>query len=89
VDGACFEVHFEKSRGVQGDAVAPFEAKLQSDTHGHQDWSMRTLEDSTYDRVVNLLEDGLSQKDIATELGINKSNVSRHAKRAKAEGRIP
>jgi len=88
VDGACFEVHFEKSRGVHGDTVAPFEAKLQSDTNGHQEWSMRTLEDSTYERVVNLLEDGLSQKDIATELGINKSNVSRHVKRAKAEGRV-
>jgi hypothetical protein len=89
VDGACFEVHFEKSRGVIGDSVAPLEAKLQTDAHGQQEWLTRTLEDSTYERVIQLHEDGLAQKEIATELGINKSNVSRHTKRAKAEGRIP
>ena len=27
--GACFEVHFEKSRGIYGADVEPFEAKLE------------------------------------------------------------
>ena len=85
-DGAAFEVHFEKSRGIYGDDVAPFEARLATNQLGVSEWTTRSLEDSTFDKVVSLLADGLSQKDIAEELGINKSNVSRHANKAKALG---
>ncbi len=85
-DGAAFEVHFEKFRGIHGDDVAPFEARLTTDAHGVATWATRSLEDTTFDKVVDLLNDGLSQKEIAEELGINKSNVSRHAKKAKAAG---
>ena len=46
------------------------------------------MEDSTFDRVVTLANDGLSQKDIALELGVNKSNVSRHIRRATGAGLI-
>jgi DNA-binding NarL/FixJ family response regulator len=36
--------------------------------------------------VVDLSKEGLSQKEIADELQLNKSTVSRHIKRAKNEG---
>lgn len=88
-DGAVFEVHFEKARGIYGDAVEPFEAKLTADAAGLMTWTTRDLEMATFDRVVELLRDGLSQKEIAEELRINKSNVSRHAKHAKEQGLIP
>ena len=49
-------------------------------------WSYRSVDVSTYDKVVGLLKEGLSVTEIATELEINKSTVSRHAKKAKANG---
>ncbi|MEK8089906.1 AAA family ATPase [Thermithiobacillus plumbiphilus] len=86
-EGAVFEVHFEKARGVMGDAVAPFEARMGTPDASGNPWSVRSVEDSTYERVIQLLEEGLSQIEIATELGIHKSRVSRHRKRAITEGR--
>ena len=87
-DGAAFEIHYEKSRGFYGDDAAPFEAQLITDEHNHQCWAMSSLEDSTFERVVRLLNDGLSQIDIVAELHLAKSTVSHHAKRAKAEERL-
>lgn len=85
-DGAVFEVHFEKSRGIYGDDVTSIEAALVTDDRGDMLWTYRPVEDSTFEKVKKLLDDGLSQKDIAEELKINKSNVSRHAKRARDVG---
>ena len=88
-DGAKFEVHFEKARGLHGEAVAPFEAQLGTDEHGISVWTTRTIEVATFDHVVTLQRDGLSPSEIARELGINKSNVSRAIKKARATGLIP
>ena len=91
-DGACFEVFFEKNRGLYGDEVKPFEAHLKS--HLNEDgvktfeWSWRSLEDSTFEKVCRLSCDGLSNTDITQELAIDKSTVSRHVKRGKQEGKI-
>lgn len=86
-ESAVFEVHFEKARGVMGDAVAPFEARLGTPDATGNPWSVRSVEDGTYERVIALLEEGLSQTEIAAELDIHKSRVSRHRKRAIADGR--
>ncbi len=87
-DGAAFEVHFEKARGVHGSDVAPFEARLTTDGTGIATWTTRDLEDSNFDKVVSMLNSGLAQKDIAEELGLNKSTVSRHASKAKKAGLV-
>ncbi|MCH8079870.1 MAG: AAA family ATPase [Proteobacteria bacterium] len=87
-DGACFEVHFEKARHLYGEAMNPIEAKLTTDEIGLQSWLVRTVEDSTIDRVVALAKEGLSQKEIADELEVNKSTVSRHFRKAKGQGLI-
>ena len=81
-------MHFEKNRGIFGADVKPIEATLSADDQGRMTWLFRTVEDSNYERVVKLTNEGLSQKEIATELDINKSTVSRHTKRAKAAGSI-
>lgn len=86
--GAKFEVHFEKGRDLHGQDAESFEAALVTDHHGNQSWTIAKLADSTYDRVVALAGDGLSQVDIAIELGINKSNVSRHLKKAREVGDV-
>ncbi len=85
-EGAVFEAHFEKARGLHGDDVAPFEARLTADPQGSLAWTTRPLEDSTRDRVIDLLNDGLSQADVARELDVNKSTVSRHARKARELG---
>lgn len=87
-DGAVFEVHFEKARGLHGEAARPIEARLMTDEANRQTWAMQALEEGTYDRVVTLANDGLTQTEIATELGVNKSSVCRHFKKAKLAGLI-
>lgn len=49
---------------------------------------MQDLEQSTFDKCVELYREGVRGNDIAEMLGINKSNVSRHLARAKKEGLI-
>lgn len=85
--GACFEVHFEKSRGIFGDDVAPFIAKLITDEE-NQRWDVDYLDNSNYEKTVSLLKDGISQADIAKELDLNKSTISRYSKKAKESGRV-
>jgi putative DNA primase/helicase len=75
-EGARFEVHLEKARGVHGDDAKPFEAKLE--VHGGAAiWTIRDIEDVNRARVAALLNDGLSVRDIADETGISKSTVQR------------
>ena len=88
IDSAVFEIHFQKSRGICGEDVEPFEARLATDDHGRQIWITKTVAETTFNKVTDLLNAGLSQKDISIELAINKSNVSRHAKKAKELGLV-
>ena len=85
--GAVFEVHLEKARAVHGEPAKPFEAKLEV-REGAAVWTTRDLTDSQYAAVVALLQDRLSVRDTAEELGIGKSTVSRMRQRAIAEGLI-
>lgn len=85
-EGACFEVHFEKSRGIYGDDVKPFEAKLMTDQNGKQVWTMKNLEESLTEKVANLLNDGVEQKEIPETLGVSKGTVSKHKKKAENQG---
>lgn len=84
-DGACFEIHFEKARSFCGDSAQPLLVKLIT-KNNQQTWELKALEKSTFEKVVELAKEGLRQQDIAFELGISKSRISRHFKRARAEG---
>ncbi len=72
--------------------MGPFEARLASnsdgDGEGNQYWQVKLLEQSTYEKVTTLLNEGLSQKEIANELNIHKSTVCRHVKNAKTLGAL-
>lgn len=85
-EGARFEVHFEKSRGLSGtEAVSPFEAKL--DVRGSAAvWTMRDIEDARLAEILELEEEGMSVRKIAEELGLSKSTVHRAIKKAKKSG---
>ena len=87
-EGARFEVHFRKYRPRPGAEVKPIEARLNTGQGERQAWTFRDVEDSTFDRVVELANDGLRPGEIANELSIHKSRVSRHLKRARNEGKV-
>lgn len=82
--GARFNVDFEKDR--HNTAGHPFEAMLQSDSHGRQSWTTKPLESTRLDQIIELALLGLNISDIATEIGVNKSTVSRTLKRAEEQG---
>lgn len=79
-DGARFEIHFEKARGLHGDAVAAVEAKLTTDENGRQLWASRPLTEGQNERIQELKDDGLTIREIAEELGLSKSTVARRLK---------
>ncbi len=84
--GAAFEVHFEKARGFSGDDAEPMLCALDEDEHGKAVWTWRKLELATFDKVVSLANEGLTPVEIAEQLDVNKSTVSRHMKKARSQG---
>jgi AAA domain len=70
--GARFEVHIEKGRGIHGEAAKPFEAQLEVRDDVAL-WTLREIEDVNLARVKALLDDGLKVREIAEE----KRRVSR------------
>ena len=86
--GASFEIHFEKARGFSGEDAEPMLCALDEDQHGNAVWTWRKLEVATFDKVVSLANEGLNGAEIAEQLDIHKSNVSRHLKKAKAQGLV-
>lgn len=87
MQGARFQVSFEKCRGVFGKDVEPFEASLITGD-SQERWERKTVDASTYQQVIELSNLGMSQTEIAKELDVNKSTVSRHYKKAVDVGEI-
>ena len=85
--GAVFLVEFTKSRGLKGDAVESLELELGGD-EDRATWTYRTVEASTYDRVVALTKEGLKAGEVCAELDVNKSTVSRQLRKARELGDV-
>ncbi|NLD35776.1 MAG: AAA family ATPase [Desulfatiglans sp.] len=79
--GARFEVHLEKARGIIGDEAKPFEAILTSDKSRGLIWTCRDIEDVELTRIITLQKEGLSIRDIEKETGLSKSKVQRLLKK--------
>jgi putative DNA primase/helicase len=73
----CFEVYFEKTRGIYGNETKPFEAQLMAKADGRQGRTTRTMGNSTAEKVAALLSYGLKQKEIAAQLKLTKGTVSK------------
>ncbi len=87
-EGARFEVHLEKARGVIGEGAKSFEARLEVRDNAAV-WTTRDIEDRELELVIELTRAGDTARDIQEETGISKSKVNRLQKRARAEGRLP
>jgi len=85
-EGARFEIHFEKARSLYGQEVTPIEAKLDSSGE-KQIWVVRSAEAVADKQMIELAELGLSQAEIARELGCHRSTVLRALRKAEDEGR--
>jgi putative DNA primase/helicase len=74
--GARFEVHVEKRRGLLGLEARSFEARLDT-RDGRTRWTTHELINVNGRRVAGLLNTGLSIRDVARETGLSKSAVHR------------
>ncbi len=86
--GARFIVNFKKARHLTGKDSQSFEAWLRNDEHGRQVWATQDSSESTLEQIIELTNLGLRQSEVAAELGINKSTVCRHIKKAKEDGSL-
>jgi AAA domain/Homeodomain-like domain len=86
-DGARFEVHLTKARGIFGDDAMPFEAKLEV-IDGRDKWTCNVLQDDLLDQIAELSREGMPVRDIAKAIGIGKSRVNRLQARLREEGRL-
>ena len=83
-EGARFEVHLTKARGIVGDDAKSFEAHLKPEGNALH-WSVKELEDVELEQLKRLLDEGYSVRDAAEEMGKSKSAVQRL--KNKLEGR--
>jgi len=83
--GARFELHFEKSRGIFGEAAQSFEARYELRADAAV-WTRTSIADVELARVVDAFGHGMSFREAARELGMNKSKVERLKKRAVEKG---
>jgi putative DNA primase/helicase len=83
-EGCRLEVHYEKSRGLFGNDVAPFEARMDM-VDGRTVWTLRDIDDANLDLARELFAEGMSVRDAAEQLGISKSAAHRLKKQVDAE----
>ena len=81
-----FEVHFEKARGLFGEDASSLELRLSSDDQGHMVWTSDGVQKSTLQTVVDLINGGMQQKDIAAQLEVSQSRVSQMVRQARERG---
>lgn len=75
-EGARFEVHLTKARGILGDEAKPFEANLVTEGNSLQ-WRVKELEDVEMENLKSLLNEGYSIRDCAEEMGKSKGAIQR------------
>jgi hypothetical protein len=81
---ARFEIHIEKSRSLCREFV-PIEAELVEADGGGVTWTAKAVEETLSERVRRMADDGMSKKEIAEELHVDRSTVYRALKRVQEE----
>jgi RecA-family ATPase len=74
-EGARFEIRFEKSRGLLGHDVEPFETTLKV-TAGRASWTTKGIDAETTAKMAAMRADGKSDRQIARELGVDHKTVA-------------
>jgi len=76
-EGARFEIHFEKCRGVYGDAVEPFEVRLETELTGAAVWITESIETVRASKAEDLFAAGMSVQDVMKELNVSRATAFR------------
>jgi len=82
-DGACFEVHLEKSRCTGGNATAPFKATLIA-SEGAFLWDTNASKDSEMELVGRLCAQGRTIREIEKTTHISRSKAGRLKQKAES-----
>lgn len=83
-EGARFQVHLTKARGIVGEDAQPFEVHLRTENNALH-WDVQELVDVQAEELKRLLADGLSIRDCADEMGVPKSTIHRLKKRLEGQ----
>ena len=75
-EGARFDLSFGKGRALLGTAAQPFEAALFRHDRGLQ-WCVSTRDDARSIRATGLFLEGYSVREVASRLGVSKSEAQR------------
>jgi len=86
-DESAFRLLFTKARDQFGADTAPMVVRY-STPDGVLAWSHDSESADTRTRVFELISEGWTQADIATELGKTESAVSQHVKNLRADGKL-
>lgn len=88
-DGAKFIIEFTKGRRLYGDNIKPFIFNLQKEGM-KLTWKTGEVKDGVKkgDIIINMLNEGIKQKDIAEKLGVSESYVSQIKKEASKKGKL-
>jgi putative DNA primase/helicase len=74
--GCVFELHFMKARDYYGADRAPRVLRLSTQS-GTAEWTWEALRDQQQERIAELHQLGRTQNQIAKEMGVDQSTVSR------------
>lgn len=85
VQGARFEVHFEKARGFHGEDAQPFEVRYEVRDDAAM-WTRTAIADAELHRVAKLMGNGLSVREAGKALEMPKSKVQRLKEKATEQG---
>ncbi|MDI6797107.1 MAG: AAA family ATPase [Desulfatibacillaceae bacterium] len=87
-DGCKFLVQFSKARIAQKDLTLTADCilALQPGNEGKHIWTYANSKLETRQAVIDLLEEGMTQKEVADNLGISKSQVCKIRSKALQEG---
>ena len=85
--GACFEVHFEKTRHFTGDQATAFQAQLTEDDNGSWIWQLSNVNhDPLVSEIAKMREEGVIIAEIMLKKDLTKSQVETKIKKAKQLG---
>lgn len=89
-DGARFVVHFSKSRVVHADLqlIQDFEFKSMPDETGRMIWTWAPVKQQSRTAILEMLDQGVKQNDVAGAIGVTKGYVSKVRAKAIKEGHL-
>jgi hypothetical protein len=83
-DGACFEIHFEKTRHFSGNDAEPFQAQLIVDQYGKTDWNILNIGvDPEVAQIAEMRKTGKTYVEITEKTGFTKSEIETRIAKAK------